>query len=245
MNDNVTYDSMMRVLPSVLKKAPSMLPLAQTAASELKKTSEDSELSGIYYRIEDLPEALLDIMAVDLNVYWYNPNDTLEAKRRTILAAWFVHKHVGTIGGIKRVLDSIRDDASVEEWFQYDGDPFHFRVNLQGTLTEESVRLVANIVNQVKNVRSVLDAIRIHSRMDSGAFVGTITTVHHEIPVTNDIDMDNESSISLYMGVAGMGEIECEDVGTMSRQIEHTLLAAASAGCIICCHNEIRLEVGS
>ena len=194
--------------------------------------------------VDKMPEWRLDEMAWELNCL-YDYHSDIGEKREWIRNATPYYLRHGTPKGVEQYLAPYFGEVDIQEFWKYGGDPFHFRVNLEGTLTEESMKWAAEAIYKSKNVRSILDAILIHSRMDAAVGVGSIAEVHHEIPVANDVEMENENAISLHMGVAGMGELDCVDVGDMGRQIEHTILAAASAGGVICCYNEIRLEVGS
>lgn len=153
MNENVTYDSMMRVLPSVLKNAPSMLPLGQTAATFLELTAGSTELDAIYNKIDELPESLLDLLADDFGVIWYDADQNLETKRRVIKESFYVHRHLGTTGAVRKALSAIWPYSSIEEWFEYGGDPYMFRVILEADASGNQI-IIGNIFNTIRTYQS-------------------------------------------------------------------------------------------
>lgn len=154
MNENVTYDSMMRVLPSVLRNAPSMLPLGQTAATFLELTAGSTELDAIYNKIDELPESLLDLLADDFGVIWYDADQNLETKRRVIKESFYVHRHLGTTGAVRKALSAIWPDSTIEEWFEYDGDPYMFMVILEADASGNPI-VIGNIFNTIRTYKSV------------------------------------------------------------------------------------------
>ena len=158
MNEHVTYSSMMRVLPDVLKKAPSLLPLGQTAATFLELAAGSTELAAIYDRIDELPESLLDLLANDFGVIWYDADEDLETKRRVIKESFYVHRHLGTVGATRKALSAVWPNSGVEEWFEYNGDPYMFRVILEAT-SEKPVNLddIFNIIRTYQSARSHLE----------------------------------------------------------------------------------------
>jgi len=91
MNDILTID-LTRALPQCLKQDETMLALANIIVAELQKNAVDSRLATIYARID---ESILDILAYDLHVDWYNYYDPVSAKRAVIKSSVKVHKRLG------------------------------------------------------------------------------------------------------------------------------------------------------
>ena len=148
MNNTVTKEMLLRTAPSVLmndaKTKPIVEVLAETMANLFGKCSYPTILS----RIDELPQSLLDILAKDFKVEWYDYNWGIEAKRKTIKDSFYVHRHLGTVGAVKRALTDVWPPSTVEEWFEYGGEPFYFRAILDAGDTTEPI-----------HVDSALDAI--------------------------------------------------------------------------------------
>lgn len=80
----------------------------------------------IYSRFDELPEELVDILAYDMHVDWYDYNYPLEAKRDLVKNSVKVHKKMGTKYAIETALGSLFPESEVEEWFQYEENPDTF-----------------------------------------------------------------------------------------------------------------------
>lgn len=84
MNNGLTAERMMDSFPLALQKDPKMVALAHSIANVLEQRLDEINLGQIYTRIDELPEDLLDILAKDFAVDWYDKSYTLEEKRKTI-----------------------------------------------------------------------------------------------------------------------------------------------------------------
>lgn len=103
--------------------------------------------------------------------------DTATA-RKVIRAAFDAMKYAGTIQSIKGPIEALSDTAKVTEWFEYEGEPYHFMVEInasQSGLSSELITKLENTAIKKKNVRSVLESIKIS--MLSRAKVNNATTI--------------------------------------------------------------------
>ena len=192
MNNQVlNSDSLMETLPSVLKKDTGMNRLAQTTAFGIEKVLVDLINSGIYYRLGELDDDLLDVLAEDLGIYWYNYDYKLETKRRIVAAAFYVHRHMGTKGALVEALSSIWPNSTIEEWFEYGGDPFSFRAVVEASEHDSEqihIEQLQKTINLYKNARSWLEAGAITIRVTFGIQIGTDSKSHiYHTPVSGTL----------------------------------------------------------
>ena len=120
-------------LPPALKNDPDMMALAQTISAQLQTTAAEVRKNIIYARIDELDEATLDVLAYDLHVDWYDYSYPIEVKRRTIRDSIQVHRRLGTKYAVEKALGAVYPGTKVEEWFEYGGDPYKFRVVIGAT----------------------------------------------------------------------------------------------------------------
>lgn len=135
MNNTIYEIDLTRMLPPSLKNDEKMIALANVIGAELQKTSKMAKLNIIYARIDELEETVLDILAYDLHVDWYDYSYPIEAKRALIKDSVKVHKRLGTKFAVETALGNLHPTSYVEEWFQYNGEPFSFRVILDTTFS--------------------------------------------------------------------------------------------------------------
>lgn len=128
--------------------------LARAIAPELVKIIGNA---AIFPRIEEMSEAVLDILAYDLKVDWYEYSAPIENKRCAIKEAMFVHRYKGTKYAVETALHSVFTDAKVEEWFEYGGEPFHFKLTVYGSSSGNDLKGLIARIQYAKNLRSVMD----------------------------------------------------------------------------------------
>ncbi len=109
------------------------------------------------------PEYLLPWLAWAVSVDSWNNNWALETRRSVIKASIEIHKRKGTVGALKKALNSLNlDNVKLEEWFEYGGEPFYFRVSTEVLTADFDVmelNEVYSIIQKTKNVRSHLESL--------------------------------------------------------------------------------------
>ena len=115
-------------LPGALKQDPKIKAIAEAVTKEALTVSGEIENVLIYSRIDELPEALIDILAYDMHVDWYDYSFPLKVKRDILKSSVKVHKKMGTKYAVEKALGALYPQSEVEEWYQYEGEPHHFHI---------------------------------------------------------------------------------------------------------------------
>ena len=110
--------------------------------------------------VDTMPEWRLDELAWEYNIL-YDYTQDVETKREWIKNARSLYSIYGTAKIIKTYLEAVfgENTVAVEEWNQYGGDPYHFRVVVNAEDTTANRDWAENAIAKVKNVRSILDTI--------------------------------------------------------------------------------------
>lgn len=161
--NGITKGNLLATFPYALQGSTSISALGDATADVLARRPEEISRLLIYPRIDELPEDLLDILAYDFKVDWWDPNYSLEEKRRVFKGSWYVHKHLGTKAAVETAIRAIYPLTIVEEWFEYGGEPYHFRLNIN--ITSDSgdrvrQRRVLERLEFYKSLRSHNDGVR-------------------------------------------------------------------------------------
>ena len=153
--------------------------------------------------VENMPEWRLDEMAWEYNIP-YDYTADVEIKREWIADVYALSRMYGTPKGITEYMGGYFDETTLEEAWQYDGDPFHFRVLFSGSWTPEKVAWATRAINAVKNVRSVLDSYTFIGKWLHDLFVGCALYTHeavtYQVPVVvieSDWYIDENSDMLL------------------------------------------------
>lgn len=151
----------MTKFPPALKKDKSMCALGQLIAEELHITAHETKKNIIYANIEELSETWLDVLAYDLHVDWYDYDYPIEAKRAIIKDSIRVHQKLGTTGATERALGGLHPQSEIEEWYDYNGKPFHFRIVLDATNSRVAVDYdeIVSTVDIYKRLTAHLDGL--------------------------------------------------------------------------------------
>ena len=173
-------------LPEALKRDPKMKALAAAVTEQMLGVSAEIDNVLIYSRIDELPEELIDILAFDMHVDWYDYSYPLAAKRDILKNSVKVHKKMGTKYAIEKGLSGLYPISEVEEWFEYEGQPHHFHIvcDVSSNRITASYREIVNVVKMYKRLSSWLDEIVYQSRIYCTIMTHTDCFIYKN-PLTN------------------------------------------------------------
>ena len=155
---SITSEALLAALPRVLQEDPVTLGLASAIAAELNAVVCKISLENIYANIDSMDEALLDILAKDFKVDWWRADASIEEKRATLKTSWYVHRHLGTKSAVEVAIKDFIGTGTVQEWFEYGGQPHHFRIkNGDNTAILENLSQFLSVLRVVQRGSSVLD----------------------------------------------------------------------------------------
>lgn len=192
----LTRENLVATLPPALQKDPSAVALAEAFAELLAQRPEEIDRLRIYPAIDRLDERLLDILAYDFKVDWWDTDYSLEEKRRTLKNSWRVHKTLGTKAAVEMAVSAIYPNTQVVEWWEYGGEPYHFRLHINvsdDNIESDKQRRVLSRLDTYKNLRSHLDTINYRMTARPAAVgAGTVCThcgmrVGVEIPIPSEV----------------------------------------------------------
>ena len=124
-------------LPPDVAKEPWVQILDAVFRERRKKELEAAERLKIYTDIDRADEAVLDILAVQFRVDWYDTSYPIETKRRIIKTALEVRRYCGTEWAVQKALASIYPNVKISEWYDYGGRPGYWRMNVD--ITDDGV----------------------------------------------------------------------------------------------------------
>ena len=127
--------------------------------------------------IDELSNAELDELAWELNIPWYDSTAALATKREVIKNSDNVYKHIGTKWAVENIIHTYFGDGYIMEWFEYDGEPGHFRVySSNPSLNNERLTEFLALLNKTKRASAKLDGISI--TLDAELVLSTGVALH-------------------------------------------------------------------
>lgn len=173
------------ILPPNLASDPIISNAAKAIDAELTAVTQLSRTVLILARIDELPEDVIDLLAKQFKVDFYDANTPVERKRELVRTSIAWHRIKGTPDAVQQVVDTLIDGATVQEYWEYGGRPYFFKVgDIKGPLvSSRTIDATVRAIYVAKNTRSHLDGITF-VRRPKAARLSTASYVHKRIQVT-------------------------------------------------------------
>lgn len=166
-------------LPSWLSDETNVKALSYAVSRQMKKVLAYSDAAKVYADVMKCSHAVLDMLAFELQIPKYKDSYSLDTKRRMVLNGLVYWLRMGTAGALEDLCSDIFSNAVMTEWFDYDGEPGHFRITTDNRrITDNDIREFHKVINTVKRLSAHLDAVEIILDLDGmqqGMTFGTST----------------------------------------------------------------------
>ena len=196
-----------RLLPAWEREDNAVKGLGKGTDDVVKALYARLKLLSRWNKIDELEDSVLDEMAYELNIPWYDSTAPLLTKREIIKKSDLVYSKLGTKYAIEQIISSYFGTGELQEWFEYGGEPFHFKVLSDNpALVNENYELFLRLLNIAKRKSAHLDAILI-------CLTGNLPLYAAAIPHEHSYERNvmGSEEIHLYSG-AYIHEINTETV---------------------------------
>lgn len=223
-------------VPKIIAKQDWVVIMSEVMGILQEKLLDFTDQSQIYTAIDTLPERLLDILAVNWKVEWYDNDYDIEQKRRVIKSAIQIRRQMGTVAAVRSTLESIFRSAKIVEWFESGGEPGTFEVEISSSFTQKDYETFTRLIDTTKRASAHLRSIRSVSRIDEQVHIGTILATDSNSPMENNRSEEKETYIQENVLLACTAEIcECYE-SLFARKVESSFSEqASSVGTVLQC----------
>jgi len=115
--------------------------------------------------IDNVSEKIIDYLACEYRTPYYDEAFDLKTKRNLVKSTMLTYLEIGTTNIIKEYLNTLNEETDVAEWYDYDGQPYNFKIFLNISenreVDEKLLTDIKNKIEKIKNVRSSLETIEI------------------------------------------------------------------------------------
>lgn len=174
------------ILPSNFTRQPQVVAISYALKQEYDRYLLCLARAYVYASIDTAEDDVLDYLATDLHVRYYRTSYSLDIKRKLIKSAIAVMSKDGTKYAVDTVIQTSFGAGESVEWFDYNGDPGHFRIRLGGGGDYDIEELLA-ILKVVKRESAHLDEITLQTSVDQDIFVGMITQTGIRVSGVSDV----------------------------------------------------------
>ena len=176
---------------------------------EVAKVVDDTLLSFdktiaevlIYPAIDMLGSELINTLAIQMHCDFYDDTLPLAVRRNLVKNSIAWHRIKGTPAAVEQMIQTVYQTGVVEEWFDYGGEPFFFKVNLgDSQITTQKIKNLIKMINASKNVRSWLEVLRFSKSIDITRYLGCFADVHKKYEIIPGIVQGGDISSSIFIG---------------------------------------------
>lgn len=156
--------NIVRLLPDSLKRDPFTVALVQAFEREITELYEEFALYALLHVADNLPEELIDFLAFEKHVDFYQ-DLSLQEKRNVVKNSIAIHRKKGTKYALLRIFDLLNLKGSIDEWFEYEGEPYYFKGSVEvseKSVSEETIQLLEKLIHVYKNNRSWLESLNVY-----------------------------------------------------------------------------------
>lgn len=175
-------------LPHILAKEPWAQAMAYAVNNQLNRLMTYADGVMIQASIDKMPDAVLDILAEELRLPYYDNTYKTALKRELVKGALQYWATTGTVGSLTKILENIFGDAEIEEWFQYGGEPGYFRIlTTNPNVTGETLAQFTRTAQEVKRLSAWLEEVLVDLGIPNMALTqGFALYDHTEITLTQE-----------------------------------------------------------
>jgi len=188
-------------------KTPEILALFAALDPELQEITDAIDEVLIMTRIAELPEYIVDLLAWQLHVDFYDPLEmSLDQKRALVKNSLIWHRYKGTKYVLEEMIRTLfLDDFKIEEWFEYGGKPYFFRLVTADNLTDMDIyNDLIRAIYELKNERSWLEGIRMSKETKGTIYIGAAGKHVRRFEIGGALpEKTNVEPITVHVGAVG------------------------------------------
>lgn len=180
--DNIKLQS---IVPYSIGRDEQVKALCQAIDVKLQRVAAETELVLLLPRLNALPEEIIDELAWQYHVDFYDYSASLEKKRSLVRQAIAWHKRKGTPAAVEEVCTAVFKTAKVFENWEYGGEPYHFQVRLieEAVPDEQVIDNLFRAIKETKNTRSWLDGLSFFRKLAIAIYTGGVMSQHKSVDI--------------------------------------------------------------
>lgn len=175
-------------LPRIIAQQPWAQALAYAVNRQLVQLLDLAHGTRVSASVDTMPDAILDALAVELRLPYYDQAYTIDVKRELVKGAIQYWATAGTVDSLAIIMQNIFGDAEIEEWFSYNGDPGNFRIlTTNPNVTGETLARFTATAGEVKRLSAWMEEVIVDLSIPQMAiYQGGAVHDHTELEMTQE-----------------------------------------------------------
>ncbi|MFS9629150.1 phage tail protein I [Enterobacter hormaechei] len=157
---------------------PSASDFMRNAEKVTEKITDIPVMIRTLWNADTCTVSLLPYLAWALSVDRWDKDWPEQTKRQAIRDAWLIHRHKGTIGALRRVVEPLGYIINVTEWWETNDPPGTFRLDigvLESGITEEMYYEMERLIADAKPASRHLIGLNIIQDIPGYLYTGALT----------------------------------------------------------------------
>lgn len=203
---NLDEIDLSKLIPVFMRRDLDNLAIADILSTTLQPLAGQIARLSTWDQLSSLNTSDLDALAVELSIFWYDKTLSDEQKRLLIANSDKVYMHLGTKQAVLDVVTDIFGPAYIEEWFEYEGQPHYFRIQIESaaSLTAENEAKLMQVLDIVKRKSQWLDGIQSRISQSFPLNLGMSVGIHTLLEIVVNEWQDHTAPAHSYLGAASV-----------------------------------------
>lgn len=156
------YDAkLIDIMPDSISHDKNVRPASDAIDTQLHALASNIDIASIYMNIDRLPSVAMDHLAKQYDISVWRDSWPDNLKRSVLKSAISEKRKKGTVGAVKKALESLGSAASIVEWWQQTpkGAPHTFTIyatqsKIDGVIDSEMQQDIIAMIDDAKPLRS-------------------------------------------------------------------------------------------
>ena len=151
--------NVLKIMPHSLKQDEFTVAMVEAFEIQMQELHEEFIELCDFINLVTENEKVIDMLAFERHVDFYE-NLSLAEKKNVVKDALKIHMKKGTKFALTQIFENLFLEGRIVEWFEYEGDPYHFKAEIDVTntgISDVTISLLDRLIMVYKNNRSVLE----------------------------------------------------------------------------------------
>ncbi len=147
------------ILPDIFGDSVKLKAYAAAERKMRRIIYKYAEHTMIYRSLENLPGAILDLLATEMDTPYYDSTLPSRTKAELIRNTLPWKTKAGTLWAVQGMVETIFKTGTVTPWHDYGGRPYFFRISTDAEVSPERLEEIRKIIDKIKNTEDTLESI--------------------------------------------------------------------------------------
>ena len=151
-----------QVLPDCISDTAEVRAIAYALNNQVRKMIKYIYSTIIIPNVDNLGNEILDALALELRVHYYDDKFPLSIKRDVVKKSLARYEVAGTKQVVEELVSLVFGKGVIQEWFEYGGDPGKFKITVDnGSIADTKSTEFLQLLNSIKRKSAHLDVLEI------------------------------------------------------------------------------------